>query len=290
MIGEIPGVTSGQMFPNRRSLHDAGVHRPLQAGICGTSRTGAESIVVSGGYKDDEDHGTVIVYTGHGGRDPQSEKQIADQSLADPGNAALVTSYLEGLPVRVIRGAQSQSPNAPSAGYRYDGLYSVTSFGSRMGNDGFRVWQFRLEALVLTDQSSAPYSENLPLQPEGAPIQRRLVTTQRVVRNTGFARQVKTWHRDQCQVCDTRLIVPGGTYSEAAHIQALGAPHHGPDIVGNILCLCPNCHVLFDSGAIYLRDDFVVMAGNSEIGPLRLDPRHHIRLAFVQNHRARWRY
>jgi hypothetical protein len=30
---------------------------------------GAESIVVSGGYKDDNDFGDVIVYTGHGGQD-----------------------------------------------------------------------------------------------------------------------------------------------------------------------------------------------------------------------------
>jgi hypothetical protein len=36
------------------------------------SQTGAESIVVSGGYEDDEDHGDTIIYTGHGGNDPQT--------------------------------------------------------------------------------------------------------------------------------------------------------------------------------------------------------------------------
>ncbi|GHH03964.1 YDG/SRA domain-containing protein [Streptomyces rubradiris] len=289
MIGELPDITVGQTFPSRRALHDAGVHRPLQAGICGTKQTGAESIVVSGGYKDDEDYGAVIIYTGHGGRDPETQKQVAEQSLTDPGNAALVTSYLEGFPVRVVRGAQSRSPYAPAEGYRYDGLFNVSSFGSKMGVDGFRVWQFRLEAKNQAEKiADSNREDNSPTSAEDL-SPRDLVATQRVVRNTGVARQVKTWHLDQCQVCGTRLVVPGGTYSEAAHIQALGAPHNGADIVGNILCLCPNCHVLFDAGAIYLRDDLVVMAGETEVGPLRLDSRHQIRLECVRSHRARWR-
>ena len=115
------------------------------------------------------------------------------------------------------------------------------------------------------------------------------IATQRIVRTTGAARQVKAWHGDCCQVCETALVVPGGAYSEGTHIQALGAPHNGEDVVGNILCLCPNCHVLFDSGALIIRDDFVVMAGDREIGPLRQHPNHRIGIEFVRNHRGRWR-
>ncbi|MGQ4421702.1 YDG/SRA domain-containing protein, partial [Streptomyces violaceoruber] len=145
MIGEVPNVEAGQGFSTRRLAHEAGVHRPLQAGICGTKKIGAESIVVSGGYKDDEDYGDVIVYTGHGGQDGAGN-QVSDQSLEDSGNAALVTSYLEGLPVRVLRGYQGDTSYAPATGYRYDGLYRVTSYGSKLGIDGFLIWQFRLEA------------------------------------------------------------------------------------------------------------------------------------------------
>jgi putative restriction endonuclease len=143
MIGELPNVQVGQEFLSRRAAHEAGVHRPLQAGICGTKKAGAESIVVSGGYKDDEDHGDIIIYTGHGGQD-SSGNQVSDQTLDDSGNAALVTSYLEGLPVRVLRGGHSGSPYAPASDYRYDGLYRVTSYGSKLGIDGFLIWQFRL--------------------------------------------------------------------------------------------------------------------------------------------------
>ncbi|MFI6337108.1 YDG/SRA domain-containing protein [Streptomyces sp. NPDC050535] len=63
MIGDVPNVEAGQEFSTRRQ---AGVHRSLQASICWTKQTGAESIVVSGGYKND--YGEVIVYTGHGGQ------------------------------------------------------------------------------------------------------------------------------------------------------------------------------------------------------------------------------
>ncbi|GAB3333735.1 YDG/SRA domain-containing protein [Micromonospora halotolerans] len=63
------------------------VHRPLQGGICG-GKDGAESIVVSGGYVDDEDYGDEIVYTGQGGNDPSTKRQVAHQELT-LGNAGL---------------------------------------------------------------------------------------------------------------------------------------------------------------------------------------------------------
>lgn len=173
MIGEVPNVPAGQEYATRRLAHEAGVHRPLQAGICGTKKTGAESIVVSGGYKDDEDYGSVIVYTGHGGQD-SSGNQVSNQTLDDSGNAALVTSYLEGLPVRVLRGWQSDSPYAPASGYRYDGLYRVTSYGSKVGIDGFLIWQFRLEAYDGTPmpevaQEELPATPSSPAQSDNAP-------------------------------------------------------------------------------------------------------------------------
>ena len=61
--------------------------------------------MVSGGYVDDQDLGDVIIYTGAGGNDPNTGRQVADQSIDHPNNAGLVTSELSGLPVRVTRGA-----------------------------------------------------------------------------------------------------------------------------------------------------------------------------------------
>ena len=86
-IGEIEGVEVGATLESRRALHDAGIHRPLQAGIAGSASTGAESIVLSGGYVDDEDHGDEVIYTGHGGRDPKSGRQVGDQEFTPSGSA-----------------------------------------------------------------------------------------------------------------------------------------------------------------------------------------------------------
>ena len=66
---------------------------------------------------------------------------------------------------------------------------------------------------------------------------------------------VKTLHDHQCQVCGVRLEPPAGPYAEGAHVRPLGSPHEGPDTAGNILCLCPNHHVLLDLGAFSITDD-----------------------------------
>jgi putative restriction endonuclease len=97
------------------------------AGISGSGTEGADSVVLSGGYEDDEDRGEVIVYTGHGGNDPNTKRQVADQEFSR-GNLALAVNRKEGLPVRVIRGAELDSPYAPERGFRYDGLYVVESY------------------------------------------------------------------------------------------------------------------------------------------------------------------
>ena len=53
MIGAIEGTKVGQAFRDRQELHDAGIHRPTQAGIASRAAEGAETIVLSGGYVDD---------------------------------------------------------------------------------------------------------------------------------------------------------------------------------------------------------------------------------------------
>jgi putative restriction endonuclease len=55
--------------------------------------------------------GDVIVYTGEGGRDPNTGRQIADQQLVS-GNRALAENHLNGIPVRVHRGKAHVSQHA----------------------------------------------------------------------------------------------------------------------------------------------------------------------------------
>ncbi|MEH0153009.1 YDG/SRA domain-containing protein [Limibacter armeniacum] len=61
VFGEIKGVIEGQLFGNRILLAEAGIHKPHVAGISGSENEGADSIVISGGYVDDEDLGVFTI-------------------------------------------------------------------------------------------------------------------------------------------------------------------------------------------------------------------------------------
>ncbi len=281
-FGAISGVPPGTWFPDRATLAAAGVHRPLQAGISGSATEGADSIVLSGGYEDDLDLGDEIVYTGHGGNDPSTGRQVADQTLTRQ-NLALAKNCTTGLPVRVIRGARHPFPDSPPTGYRYDGLYRVDALWSERGKSGFLIWQFRLER-----QSDPVPSIAVVGEPDPGPAPRQHIIVQRVIRSSGISQRIKEIHDHRCQVCGIRLETVVGPYSEAAHIRPLGQPHNGPDVPDNVLCLCPNHHALFDLGAIVITADFQVVDVllDREIGELHRHPAHLIDPAALAYHRA----
>jgi putative restriction endonuclease len=288
-FGELPGVPVGSAWETRLEASRAGVHRPTVPGISGTKAEGADSIVVSGGYEDDEDRGDEIIYTGAGGNHPGTGKQIADQSIDQSGNAGLVTSQNQGLPVRVIRGAKGDPVYSPATGYRYDGLYRVADHWSEVGKSGYRIWRFQL--LRLSEQEAAPYTPDVNLPPGNPKPKKSTGVMTRIVRDTKVSRGVKKLYEDRCQVCDLRLAIPGGSVSEGAHIQALGGVHQGPDVPENVLCLCPNHHTLFDEGGIYVADDLTVLDYEGQtVGVLTKHPKHAIGMEYVKSHRERWGY
>ncbi|MGW2303980.1 HNH endonuclease [Streptomyces sp. NPDC001809] len=113
---------------------------------------------------------------------------------------------------------------------------------------------------------------------------------QQQVIGSSSVRKLKKWYEDQCQMCAVVLVLPSPRhrYSEAAHIRA--REDDGPDVVENLLCLCPNCHVLFDAGARILTDDlrvFDTVTGRPG-KQIRLHRWHFIDLEFVRYHRRRW--
>jgi predicted restriction endonuclease len=295
-FGHPPCVPVGAIFPDRKALAAANVHRPRQAGIWGKQDEEAKSVVVSGGYPDDEDYGDEIIYTGQGG---QTEgRHTHDQELTR-GNAALVNSIASGRPIRVIRGAGRHSRFAPPVGLRYDGLYRVEEQWSDKGVSDFLVYRFRLRALDSVADISSPValrsggdsdSAAAP-PPSGNPRPgRRASEVQRVIRSTAIANWVKGIHQHTCQVCGLRIATPTGSYAEAAHIRPLGTPHNGPDDPSNILCLCPNHHVAFDFGMLTVESDLTVIdRATGQRSPLRTVGGHHIsaeHLAYHRDHHA----
>lgn len=279
-FGHVEGVDVGSVFPDRKALRKAEIHLPLINGIHGDRDEGADSIVMSGGYVDDEDHGDLIIYTGQGGNDTATKKQIADQEMTR-GNLGLAISCKEGRPVRVVRGAKHRSPYSPSSGYRYDGLYFVEHYWSERGLDGFLIWRFRLRQYpnepITPHQGELPTQTSIDGRADGR-TRREETTNQRIVRNTMLGTWVKRVHSYTCQICGTQIETLTGPYAEAAHIRPLGRPHDGPDSTSNILCLCPNCHVQLDHLALYVEPDNSVWSAMSgvRIGELRLTPEHSI--------------
>lgn len=58
------GILVGECWDSRMECRQWGIHYPHVSGIAGQSNYGAQSVVISGGYEDDEDHGEWFLYTG----------------------------------------------------------------------------------------------------------------------------------------------------------------------------------------------------------------------------------
>jgi putative restriction endonuclease len=275
IFGEIEGVAVGTEFASRAELAASGVHRPTQAGISGSSSEGADSIVVSGGYEDDEDYGDYVIYGGQAGTDPNTRNKAADADLSR-GNLALVVSYNKGLPVRVTRGLGSRQHT-----YRYDGLYLVERWWADRGKSGFKIFRFALRKI--DDKPISTPAGELPLPSSNQEPDRVETYTTRIIRDTLAAEAVKKAHQYVCQTCSTQINRPGGAYAEGAYIRPLGRPHNGPDTADNILCLCPNCHILFDGWAFAIEDDGTLLGALE--GSLTELESHEVDRAHLSYHR-----
>ncbi|TNB71602.1 hypothetical protein FHJ30_13015 [Arthrobacter sp. BB-1] len=281
IYGDVPGYPAPWEFENRRAAFLAGVHRQTQAGISGGGE-GADAICLSDGYTDDAFDDDLIIYTGFGGQDPNTRRHVADQRLIR-GNLGLVRSHELELPVRVLVKKSLLTKNPQDSTYIYVGLYLVTHWDWAV-RDGFKVLVYQLRSLVGQTQAGLVASLGALSGGTDEP-QRRARTTIRIVRDYRIAASVKRLYDDTCQVCGTQLRTSAGTYSEAAHIRPLGAPHNGPDVPGNVLCLCPNCHKKFDGHALAINEDWTVTDLGEVVGELKRHPRHGIMPDHIAYHR-----
>ncbi len=150
----LTGYRAPFWFPTRLALFDSGVHRHLRAGIATVSGQPAESVLLSGGYEDDDDRGDVVIYTGQDGGDARTGRQVCDQGM-NRYNRALVRGVETAVPVRLMRWAASGSQHAPSTDYEYSGLYRVRECWYEDGKAGFGLYRFRLVRLHETATTGA---------------------------------------------------------------------------------------------------------------------------------------
>ena len=284
IFGGLRDVIEGDLFKSRIDLAMSKVHKPIQAGISGSENEGADSIVISGGYEDDEDLGHIIIYTGQGGRSNELKVQVANQMLTK-GNKGLAISCEKQLPVRVIRKVNEKPSSSNEEGYRYDGLYSVTDYWHEKGKSGFIIWRFRLEKINHKINEEIDFDKTMVKESDSnyRVSDRKDYAISRIIRETKVAQLVKKLYDNSCQICGLQIKTPVSFYSEAAHIKALGKPHNGPDVKENILCLCPNHHTMFDLGTIAIDENLTVLGLNG--AALTVYPKHKISKEFLKYHR-----
>ncbi|KAK4488729.1 hypothetical protein RD792_004509 [Penstemon davidsonii] len=156
------GVLVGETWKDRMECRQWGAHFPHVAGICGQSEHGAQSVALSGGYEDDEDHGEWFLYTGSGGRDLSGNKRTNKKQSSDQTffkfNEALRVSCRHGYPVRVVRShKEKRSSYAPQEGVRYDGVYRIEKCWRKKGIQGFKVCRY---LFVRCDNEPAPWTSD----------------------------------------------------------------------------------------------------------------------------------
>ena len=282
VFGEIDGVKVGQIFENRKALSKSRVHGPTMHGIWGRESEGACSIVLSGGYEDDIDDLNYIQYTGQGGQNyPSLGKQVKDQEFTR-GNKALVLSHKYNLPVRVIRGFQI--PKGPAKGYRYDGLFYVNRFERIKGKSGFYICRFHLSSEKGIEKLETELK--LTLKSDYKRTERTAATVNRLKRNVKLSEQIKDLYDFKCQVCNTYLKTPYGGIAIGAHIKGLGNPHNGPDVLENMICLCPNHHEQFDDYGYYIEPDTLEIKGLEEFEgkKITINKKHKIDKELLKYH------
>ncbi|MEU1919619.1 YDG/SRA domain-containing protein [Streptomyces albogriseolus] len=315
VIGHIEGVPVGTVFHRRKDVQEARLHQTNQRGISWLlDQDGSkvsDAIVLNGGYVDDEDEWDRIQYTGAspGKEKDPSGRLLRSQSWSYTDNAALRLSFERGYPVRVIRGYEGDRRYSPSDSYRYDGLYEITDVRTAISKypapDGspVRICQFDLRRLPDQDQVQTKLERHVmdvleelgdePQYEEKFP-RARSVRVRRLIRDTAAAQRIKQLYDGECQLCGLRLLGPDGRpYCEGAHIRPLGKPHDGPDVEPNIICLCPNCHVRLDMGAVTLDDDRNLiprapLLGVSLLPQLRVREGHYVHPAYLRYHREYW--
>jgi putative restriction endonuclease len=281
IFGELPGIEEGHWFEGRKEMMPSSFHRSWGYGVDGNGKEGTSAIVLSGGYEDDFDSGDEIIYTGAGGNDPTNGKQIEDQTWDNRGNAGLLKSMNEGLPVRVIRGFNHRSDFSPKSGYTYAGLYSIVDAWEEVGKSGFKICRFRLE--YSGQNINRKYPEEIELDYNSREKKRKEGTVLRIIRDTKIAHDIKKLYNYECQVCGITIVTKSGRYAEGAHIRPLGKPHNGDDNSDNLICLCPNHHVMFDKGIFSIRDNFNLIGGQT--GKLNVNAKHKLDKSNFDYHR-----
>ena len=101
-----------------------------------------------------------------------------------------------------------------------------------------------------------------------------------------MSEQIKKMYDYKCQICNIYLKTPFGGIAIGAHIKGLGKPHNGPDIIENMICLCPNHHEQFDDFGFYIDPKTYEIKGLQKYEGIKINfnKKHSINKEFLEYH------
>lgn len=151
-------------------------------------------------------------------------------------------------------GGQKQVPNFTLYADTHEFEPAGQAQSTHRVSEFYNCWEPLFGDASAPDDSTSE-SNDYPLPDIGGrvaePPPRAISVTERIVRDTALAKSVKEEADYRCGLCRIRIVLgTGRPYAESHHVKPLGAPHSGPDVRDNILCVCPNCHVRLDYGAV----------------------------------------
>ena len=122
------------------------------------------------------------------------------------------------------------------------------------------------------------------------PILRSETRVQKIIRDTVTVCKMKELYEFKCQICGDRIVVGNNKYyCEVHHLKPLGGRHNGPDIVSNMLVVCPNHHKALDYGSLCVVPDTLKVyeydgTKVNVIGTLNILADHRLESEFLQYH------
>ena len=164
-------------------------------------------------------------------------------------------------------------------------MYYLTKCEYVKGKSGYKICRFTLVSQFIYEDLVAKINihteQNFPLPT------RKEFTSYKIQRNPKNSEHVKKIYDYRCQVCGVNLDSPMGAIADGAHIKPLGRPHNGPDVMENMLCLCPNHHKQFDSLSFYIQPSTYEIVGLADFKnqKLTVDNAHRINDEFLLYHK-----
>ena len=160
-FGEVDGVPVGTVFGRgdfqrlgRKEMMISGFFRPFVTPEWCVPGVGCFAIIVNNDNGASQDQGDTIYYAGSGGRkrgQNRTAPQSFDQDWNNVTNAAMRLNHETCQPVRVVRGPKligGHGTAESGGGYRYDGLYQVSSAEMvRSSSNGLLTAMFELRKL-----------------------------------------------------------------------------------------------------------------------------------------------